>query len=742
MTEKHLVFNGVNGRSGTYGLAPRTAEDLADHILHARDPEAKGQPDVQRWPDVQRRLQSDAPQKISAIVRLLAENSLDPGERDAAWQREWLAELARTLAGSLLGDEYTSPGQVEALGARLRSHTVEKLATIARLLAEGDAPRLERWLLEDQDEAEEDTPALKEQLKRQAQGQFDALRAGPLAPERAPGLEADAALHGPWLDALLSELYLVPIDALNALPEVKVRLEPAVALLKELDTTAGTPSPAWAALHREMEPLSSRRGVSWDKLLRALRRGLEVAIAEPGRALPWAKLLAALDRWLQALRQPLRDMAVVEGVDPADLAQAGWGVIFPREDPRQPGRVAAIKEQLRPLLDLRREQAGQHFRIFEDGKGYWPNDTARSFLAGHGATPDQPVDPNKVPYYLLLVGSPEEIPFHFQYQLDVQYAVGRLDFGDDLEAYGHYARGVVAAEQGELDLPRRAAFFATSNPGDTMTRLSAEHLVRPLQERLQARYGPGWTFATALGEEATRPRLAGLLGGEETPALLFAACHGLEFDREVGRDHQETYQGALVCQEWAGPAAGRGPVPRDAYLAGEDLDEAADLGGTIAFLFACYGAGTPRFDEFYKQAFKERGETIAERPFLAALPRAMLSRPRGAALAVVAHVERVWGTSFLDDHDQQQIAVFQSAVERLLRGQPVGLAMEYLNGRYAALSTELNQAIQDHQDFGRRIDPYELARLWTGNNDARGYVVLGDPAVRLPVATPGEGEPA
>ncbi|MFN2227436.1 MAG: hypothetical protein ACK2UY_14030, partial [Anaerolineae bacterium] len=85
---------------------------------------------------------------------------------------------------------------------------------------------------------------------------------------------------------------------------------------------------------------------------------------------------------------------------------------------------------------------------------------------------------------------------------------------------------------------------------------------------------------------------------------------------------------------------------------------------------------------------------------------------------------------------------FQSAVERLLRGQPVGLAMEYLNGRYAALSTELNQAIQDHQDFGRRIDPYELARLWTGNNDARGYVVLGDPAVRLPVATPGEGEPA
>jgi hypothetical protein len=235
--------------------------------------------------------------------------------------------------------------------------------------------------------------------------------------------------------------------------------------------------------------------------------------------------------------------------------------------------------------------------------------------------------------------------------------------------------------------------------------------------------------------EATKAHLLRLMADQETPAFLFTASHGMEFPPDDPNKRQPAHQGALLCQDWHGPSAWHGEIPQDFYLAGDDLAEDVSLSGLIAFFFACYGAGTPLYDEFTKQAFKERKETITERPFVAALPSAMLSLPRGGALAVIGHVERAWGSSFLGSGRSEQVTVFESAIKRLLKGQPVGLAMDYFDGRYAALSTELTTVLEE-TDTGD-IDPYEMARLWTENNDARGYVIVGDPAVRLPTAQQG-----
>lgn len=412
---------------------------------------------------------------------------------------------------------------------------------------------------------------------------------------------------------------------------------------------------------------------------------------------------------------------VKEGVDATDLAQTGWGVIFAAD------AEPALHDALKELLEHRKQQANQIRERYRE-YSYRPNESKNVFLARQGVGPGA-VDPDKVPYYLLIVGDPEKIPYSFQYQLDVAYAVGRIHF-DTMDEYAYYAQSVVRAEQENFALDKRAAFFGVANPDDPSTQASAEHLVKPLAEKMRAAES-AWTLDTYLTADAKKTRLEGLLR-DETPAFLFTASHGAGF--ELGDPRQGKQQGALICQEWEGPVASAGrPVPQTAYYAMDDVTGEAHLHGMIAFHFACFGAGTPRYDEFshLRQGLRERAQ-IAPMSFLARLPKKLLGHPKGGALAVIGHVDRVWGAAFLWNKSIEQLSTFESAVKQIMDGRPVGAAMEFFNNRYAELAANLSSELEDSK-FGKKTDPAELATLWTANNDARGYAIIGDPAVRLRV---------
>ena len=438
-------------------------------------------------------------------------------------------------------------------------------------------------------------------------------------------------------------------------------------------------------------------------------------------------------KWRQHQAQ-MQQLGVKAGVQAADLAQAGWSMVLAY------GADPAVKEALGELIAHRQAQAARlkegRFQIYDGPRGYRQGEGKDQWLARHKVSPG-PVDPDRMPYYVLLVGDPEAIPYSFQYQLDLAYAVGRIHF-DTLEEYASYARSVVAAETGRVGPARRAAFWATRNRGDPATALSAEHLVAKLAERL-AQDMPAWSVETMVGETATKERLAGLMGGAETPALLFTASHGLAFDRGDARQMAE--QGALICQDWPGPGRTPGPISDKHFMAAGDVGAEARLLGLVAFCFACFGAGTPRLDEYAQLNEGKRVRTeIARQAFLAALPRRLLGHPKGGALAVIGHVERAWPSSFMWQ-GIPQYTVYESTLRRLMEGQPVGLAFEDFNERYAELAAGVSEDLRE-ATYGVKLDELELCYKWMAHNDARGFAVLGDPAVRIPVdGPPGGGRP-
>lgn len=427
--------------------------------------------------------------------------------------------------------------------------------------------------------------------------------------------------------------------------------------------------------------------------------------------------------------------AVRHGVDPAELASAGWGVIF------APSTTPEVIEALAPLLEVRYEQATRlkagRFRDFSGEAAPKPEEDALDWLARHGVGPG-PVNPDRMPYYLLLVGDPQESSFEFQHELDVQYAVGRLHF-DTADEYANYADAVRASLERASRRDRRVAIWAPENADDVATTDSVKNLGGALAERLRAAAsGDGvdatWQIESHLASAATKACLGELVGASPPrgpdaprPAILFTASHGA--GAEYGSARQREAQGALLCQEWPGPRQWKGPCAPEHLFAAADVLDVADVAGLISFHFACYSAGTPQ-ESGFTQLQGYRRKYYAPQPFVARLPQRLLAHPNGGALATVGHVDQAWGYSFAWRQLDQELEAFESALLTLMDGLPVGLAMEYFAHRYAELSTRVVRMIQ-RKESGRSFDPDRLSMLWTATNDAGKYIILGDPAVRL-----------
>ena len=418
--------------------------------------------------------------------------------------------------------------------------------------------------------------------------------------------------------------------------------------------------------------------------------------------------------------------------DPNDLTQAGWGILFASDaDP-------AIQAQLQPLIDLRRQQVQDPalFKVFSGATGVQPGQTAESWARQQGVSLTAPVDPYQggVPYYLLIVGSPERISFEFQALLKMQWAMGRLYF-DDVADYGRYAQAVVQYESKAFTPVQRknAAVWVTRNNEDLATAMLSGAICEDFLAPTNLLGARGQFMLTAFtNEKATKAQFIEILRGNVPggpPAVIFTGSHGCNYDADDAVT-QRRMQGTLLSQEWT-PGTPAGPTNQ---ICADDIPADARLQGTVGFLFACYSGGCPAQNSYYFNSDGSPG-AVAPEPFITRLPQALLSH---GMLAVIAHVDLAFPYAFVDTNGTPQAQAVRTPLELLMRGKRTGLAADALSIMWSSRSSQLGLAQSQSPAASSGSTAVAtvsdtIAQMTIARDDARNYIVLGDPATQLRV---------
>ncbi|HYO72252.1 MAG TPA: hypothetical protein VEU33_39890 [Archangium sp.] len=425
------------------------------------------------------------------------------------------------------------------------------------------------------------------------------------------------------------------------------------------------------------------------------------------------------------------------GGDPNDLAAQRWGVIAP-EGPAG-DRLLAL---LAPLRQWREQQQGAPARCFRVSPGLggpeavrWKNTVLR----------DESLPEREWPRYLLILGDLQQVSLEFQQGLGSDVFVGRLAFRDE-RGLSAYVDKVLRWERAPSKETRARSLFFTAHDGTAATRVGYQQLVLPSLQACRTRQQRGelnadfqeigspedWS-AQHLLDQAAMSR----------PGVLLSVSHGLGAPRKgwSSASEQQALQGAM--------SLGR------EFLRAEDVASRPFLPGGFWVYLACFGGGTPQSSPYFhwlrrlQDAWARMGSPEAvlaslpkagEPPFIAALPQAALANPEGP-LALIAHVDLAWsyGFSDVDTQPRGRASRFLGLLRELVEGRRAGVGLSALL-RFASEAnlelTLLEDGAESDRAVGRATaqDSVRRGHLWMMRQDVSGYVLLGDPAVRLPLA--------
>ncbi|KFE61928.1 hypothetical protein [Hyalangium minutum] len=426
------------------------------------------------------------------------------------------------------------------------------------------------------------------------------------------------------------------------------------------------------------------------------------------------------------------------GVDPNSLPDQRWGVIAP-EGPLGDRLLALIE----PLRRLREEEQGAPARIYRVKPGM---DGMQAVRWKDTVLRNEAEFETEQPAYLLLLGDFDQVSVELQQVLGSDGFAGRLVFPSEA-GYEAYVDKVLRWSRSPSPTQQGRAMLFTAHDGTAATTVGYRALMAPSLESLRKLQELGSLSAASLSElgepaDWSAQKLLAEVASPQ-PSVLFTMSHGLGAPRSGWRsvDEQRARQGAMS-------------LGVEGALDASTLASTPFLPGGIWFFLACFGAGTPARSAYYPwlSRLREVGQypgrlerllaalpREGERPFVAALPQAVLANPQGP-LAVVGHVDLAWTYSFQDlgRAARNRPSRFLGLLRTLVEGRRAGAGLSALMRFFNEANTELT-TLYDYEESARLagrdnpVDSAERAHLWMLRQDLSGYLLLGDPAARLPL---------
>jgi hypothetical protein len=220
---------------------------------------------------------------------------------------------------------------------------------------------------------------------------------------------------------------------------------------------------------------------------------------------------------------------------PPDAAQhhwqdprVGWGLLLPENEAISEGARAAAEdapEPIRRLLDARPGSPVFRYRADTWGSSYlrryFADRAAHDTRITGGATGTKP---GHMPRYLLIVGSPEQVPWEVQFRLNVSVCVGRLDLPP--EGLGNYVDALIARWPESLGRSEAPVVWAVDHGHDDITWLMRRVIAEKVGEQFTADDQIGERARLLMGDQATVANLTDALAAVP-PRLVITASHGM-----------------------------------------------------------------------------------------------------------------------------------------------------------------------------------------------------------------------